>query len=468
MSVQTSPALPKSCFYEHASTVVPSRKYELRVQPTGTTKFESAGTTCKLTLPQTQNTVFNFQTAYVLFNVTFNYPVGTAGTDYAYLLGSGYSCWARQVIRQSGQVLETIENPGIIQNIVTNMAVNNGDKQAMSNSFGFGTFAPTSGYYNVGQRMNTVANATGFGGTGQSLNQSFAIPLIGLLNCAKMWPAWLGDLDIELTTNALSNYIASMSANSITGFTISNVEFVTECLEFSPESFQQVMRANELASMNQIVIKSQSFTYGSASLTPAQTAGIIDIPFTVRVGSLKGIVWSCSPADAQDGNYGGVNPNLESWQFICNGVTYPQRPVQVKYPAEAFMQNQKSWGAVYSSSHSGSARNTEFAVSSTADPTNASTLYSPYYRPYLAKVANYATVDLDARANKFYQMIDLEKVNGSDASYTGITTNGTSSFIRLNISKTLANVSHAFQYYAYYDLLTIFDLASGQVMVSLG
>jgi hypothetical protein len=65
-------------------------------------------------------------------------------------------------------------------------------------------------------------------------------------------------------------------------------------------------------------------------------------------------------------------------------------------------------------------------------------------------------------------MIDLEKVNGSDASYTGISTNGTSSFIRLNIGSALNTVSHNFQYYAYYDLLAVFDLASGQVMVSLG
>jgi hypothetical protein len=63
--------------------------------------------------------------------------------------------------------------------------------------------------------------------------------------------------------------------------------------------------------------------------------------------------------------FAGVNPNLENWQFICNGVSYPQRPIQCKYPAEAFMQNQKTWGAVYTPGHSGSARNTEFAVAST-------------------------------------------------------------------------------------------------------
>ncbi len=53
---------------------------------------------------------------------------------------------------------------------------------------------------------------------------------------------------------------------------------------------------------------------------------------------------------------------------------------------------------------------------------------------------------LATRANKFYQAIDLEKVNSSDSSYTGISINGSSSFIRLNIGTALPAVVHNSQY----------------------
>jgi hypothetical protein len=237
------------------------------------------------------------------------------------------------------------------------------------------------------------------------------------------------------------------------------VEYVVEVLELTPESYNQVLQANQLSSQNQIIIKSQSFSYGSAGIAPSTGAGTLDINFTTRASSLKGIIWSVSPSDAQDKNYAGVNPNLDNWSFICNGQAYPQRPIQCKYPAEAFLQNIKTWGSSYGH-RSGSSRNTEFAVASTAYGT------PNFYKAYAANAAGGFSANLATKANKFYQAIDLEKINGDDSSYTGISTAGSSSYIRLNIASALPAVVHTLQYFAYFDVLVIFDLATGQVMVS--
>jgi hypothetical protein len=122
------------------------------------------------------------------------------------------------------------------------------------------------------------------------------------------------------------------------------------------------------------------------------------------------------------------------------------------------MQNKKSWNSVYSAEHSGNAARDEFAVASTA--------YNAYYKPYQPYVAALDPTTVMVKSNKYFQMVDLERINGSDSSYTGISTNGSASFIRLNINAALANVVHNFQYYSYFDVLLIFDLASGQVIVS--
>ncbi len=98
---------------------------------------------------------------------------------------------------------------------------------------------------------------------------------------AKLYPAWLGDLEIEFNVNDISNFIANVGA-ALTGMTISNLEFVTEVLELTPQSLSQVLEANQMASQNKIVIKSQSFTYGSTTLA-ASSSGVNDINFSTRV-----------------------------------------------------------------------------------------------------------------------------------------------------------------------------------------
>jgi len=272
--------------------------------------------------------------------------------------------------------------------------------------------------------------------------------LIGILNNTKLWPSWnSGDLEIELTLDNVSNYIAAQTANTITGFTLSNVEFVCECLELAPEAYNMIMAQNP----TQVVLKTQTYTYGSSSLLANQGAGSIDIPFQIKVNSLKQLIWYSQPSNTADELFGGVNPNLDTWNFIVNGISYPQQPVKARFPAEAFMQNQKSFGSVYSNSHTGGATRTEF--------NSASTAYNKFYRAYLTN-ANVA--QLETRANKWYQCLDLETINSNKESlYSGISTNGTTATIRLNIAAQLANSTHNIHYWSCQDVMVVMDMASG-------
>lgn len=442
--------IPNELNFQLPTSMVASRKFELRVQPYGQSNFNTAGQAIRIVLPQMQRTLYNFQTAYLMATISLTHA-GIAGTDMSYLLGSWYSLFSRQVIRSgSGYVLETIENPGQLVNAVTSMTMSAPERIALNNTFGFSNL---SGYSNLGVKINVDTTATDIGGAaGDERNFSFAIPLIGVLNNSKLWPAWnAGDLEIELTINDISRYIASVTANTVTAFTLNNVEFVTECLELAPESYNMVMAQNP----NQVVLKTQTYTYGSSSLPAAQGAGTIDIPFQIKVNSLKQIIWYSQPIDAAEKTYAGVNPNLENWQFIVNGISYPQRPVQAKFPSEAFMQNQKSFGSVYSSNHPGGASRTEFNT--------ASTVYGipSLHRPYNSTVS-VAALETQARANKWFQCLDLETINSNKESlYNGISTNGTTSTLRLNISANLANVVHNIHYWSSQDVMVVMDLVSG-------
>ena len=86
---------------------------------------------------------------------------------------------------------------------------------ALSQTFGF-CADPSSLFTNLGSLIDndtTLNNET----------HSYSIPLIGCLNTAKLIPAFISDIETDLTVNSLSNFIAPITslANSfVTGFTI--------------------------------------------------------------------------------------------------------------------------------------------------------------------------------------------------------------------------------------------------------
>lgn len=434
--INTPIGVPSELNFNLPSSMLPSRKFELRNQPYGQSSFTS-GNVVRFVIPQMQRTLYNFSTGYLTGTITFAQGGADPAAHNSFVLGSFYSMVARQVIRSStGYVLETIDQPGLLCNCLTSMTLNASDKIAMSNSFGFNN---SNGYLNVGPKVSST-----------QLVYNFAFPLIGLLNNDKLFPAWNGgDLEIELTLDVVSNFTIANLGTNVTGYTVSGLEYVVECLELSPESYQMVMANNP----DKVVLKTHTYSYGSSSLPASQGAGTIDIPFQIKVNSLKQLIWYASPANAIDFRVGGVNPNLSNYQFISNGQAYPQRPVNVLNYSEAYMQNQKSFGAVYSNSHSGCASTTEFAISS-------SNLYGgTVYKAYDSVMGDN---DLLTKAHKFYNCLDLESINSNKSSlYSGISTNGTSSILRMNINTALPASVHNINYWSCHDVLIVLDLQTG-------
>lgn len=437
--INTPVGIPSELNFSLPSSMVPSRKFEMRVQPYGQSTFDSPGQAIRIVLPQMARTLYNFQTGYLMGTVTFEHA-GAVGTNTSYLLGSWYSLFSRQVVRSgSGYVLETIDNPGHLANAVTSLTMNAADKVCLENSFGFNNIYPTA---NLGVQINVTSDINSNG----EKNFTFAIPLIGILNNAKLWPAWnAGDLEIELTLAPIASYISSADpAITVTKTTLQNLEYVAECLELAPEAYNMVMAQNP----EKVVLKTQTYSYGSSSI-PGGQSGSIDIPFQIKVNSLKQLIWYASPSNAIEKNFGGVNPNLENWNFIVNGISYPQQPVKAKYPSEAFMQNQKAFGSTYSSQHSGNQQRLQFNTASTA--------YNSYHRAYNNTYAN-----IEERASKWYQCLDLETINSNKESlYSGISTNGTTSTLRLTINTALAGTAHNVLYWSCQDVMVVMDMVSG-------
>ena len=209
-----------------------------------------------------------------------------------------------------------------------------------------------------------------------------------------------------------------------------------------------------------IKLKSQSYLYGSSSLPSASGVGTYDITYSHSLNSLKQFIWWSSPSDLWEKNYGGVCPNLSSWQLLIGSTAYPQQQVKADRPSECFMQNQKSVGSLYSTSHCGSATKISFA--------RASTVGGEYgaYIPLGTTVDTFSEKTDIKVSNKWYQSLDLEIINSlKETLYTGISTKVSTNTLRLNVTRTLAAQSHAVHFYSCFDVILEFDYANQVINV---
>jgi hypothetical protein len=268
--------------------------------------FTKAGQDIQLVLSKIENTFYDPNTLCVNFMVDYagiiagtpGATYGAAGTDGSFLLGSAYSHFSRQVVRPiSGQLIETIDNPSLLVNAIINMTTDSYEKFALSTTMGFTSNAVYSNLEALIDNSTLINNKT----------QSFSIPLIGCLNTSKLIPAFITNIEIDLTLNNISNFIVSVtSVGNPTGYTIKNVELDCEAITLEESGMQQILAMFPGA----FKLKSQSCLYGSSTLASGAGSGTMDITYSHSLNSLKQFIWWSSPVDAWKKNYAGVCPDL--------------------------------------------------------------------------------------------------------------------------------------------------------------
>jgi hypothetical protein len=441
---------PEELNFQSLKSMYPSRKTEYRKAPMNSQTFSNAGQDIQLVLSKMENTFYDPNTLSVNFTVDYaGVTGGTSGSDGSFLLGNAYSFFSRQVVRPiSGQPIETIDNPSLLVNTIMNMTTDSFEKLALATTMGF---YHQDAFTNLGALIDNDA-------TLNTKSQSYSIPLVGCLNTSKFIPAFITDIEIDLTLNNITNFIiaSTATANSfVTGYTIKNVELVCEAITLEESGMQQILAMFP----GQIKLKSQSYLYGSSSLQAAQPATTIDITYSHSLNSLKQFIWWTSPQGVFEGNYAGVCPNLSTWQLLIGSTAYPQQPVKADRPSECFMQNQKAFGSLYSTSHCGSCNKYNF--------NKASSAVGEYQRYSLRTDVNTLDKCRTVRnANKWYQALDLEIINNlKESLYTGISTKGSTNTLRLNIKTDLAATNHSVHFFSCFDIIIEFDYANQIVNV---
>ena len=460
--------IPEELTYETLSRMYPSVKTEYRKQPiNGGNPFTTGD--IQLRINKMARSFLNPATLSVNFRVrhqiTFggtapsgNTLVSGTGGDGIAILGNALSYFSQQVVKPvSGQWQDTILYPGLISNTIMNLTTTPIEKEGMI-SFGFDSDYLSAGYTNRGDiivNTSTSANQT------QTFYRSYSVPILGILNTNKLIPLFVDEHEINLTLNNTNNFIVTLFTTANTtygGWQIDEVEIVGDVLTLEESGFNQLLQLYP----NGMSIKTESYLYGTSSL-PSGGSGSYDITYSHGLNSLKKFIWWSSPSGQWEQLYGGVNPNLQSWQLMIGSTAYPQLPCKSYSLAEVFYQNQKSFGSFYSTGHCGSVDRPSMSKCSKKGTSKFTFEFSNYTATaptFLQAIAQVAST----RSNKYYNTLDVEIINQlKNSLYSGISTKGTTNLFRINVGEELAAVVHAITFYSVYDAVITYDWVNNQI-----
>ena len=444
-TVYAPSVLPSEMQYGLPPSLPSAKATERRFQPINASSFNS-GNVIQFDLACGMNgNYIDPSTTYIRFKITYA-ATGVVTTDKSFLLGSSYSPFIKQEVYGNNSVLlESINEVGVLANMLFNCQLNDSDKRGLSPAFGFNDAAAT--YASSSTAGHQIFQDTGLNG----LIFEYCIPLIGILGSgtSKFIPVGkFYGLRFELTCDAIANFTVPTTANKLSGYTISEVEFVSQYIELAPEAQMLI----DMANPERIHIRSQSYRQASNILNSSAGSGTYDLLVGLRLSSLKSLYLGCSPSNAIEGKYSGVCPNLDQGTcFTINGSNYPQRTVNPSgHTADAFIELSKSFGGLGVSVFNGCIPKIAYYRGSTA--------YG------LLQAYNTAIGNIFTSPNQFYLGIDTEVVARKDNLLSGINVNSSPLFFRAQVGSALSANNHTLNFFGYYDLILEIDVQQKNII----
>lgn len=252
-----------------------------------------------------------------------------------------------------GQVLESIQNYGVLCNTLLDLQV---DSLAAMNAGSVNLGCDTSTTQNILKSGVTIAATTNAGGAGGSssatapgavLDLALPLALSGVLGpgCSKYLPlSKINDLRLELTIEAATQ--AVVQATGTATFTLNNVQLILTYVDVDPVVASQV----EQAVGGRYIISTESWRNYTSILAANRTSDSVLIP--ARYSSLRTLLHtvrdSANATDqtkywlsARSNPFYSTTNVPSSIQYAIGSSLIPQTPV--KYVSEMYMNTQQAF-----------------------------------------------------------------------------------------------------------------------------
>ena len=434
--IQSMVSMPNELNFQLPASLPAAKTFEIRVQPVNQQSF-TPGQVLQFDIPcGKMGQYLDPTTTYIRFKVVYTHT-GTAGTNFSYLLGTGYSYFNKfEVYGNNSVTLESINEYGLLANTLLQTQLNGADKIGLSSSMGFNS---VDAYSVLGHKIFDAATTVNY------LTFEYSIPIIGILGSGtdKLFPTGnIYSLRVELTMDAITNFtVAATAGGTIGACTISEVELVGQVIELDAQPQMMIQSQNP----NLIHIRSQSYRTASNYLAGG-SSGLTDVLIGTRVSSLKSMFVTCSPSNALEKKYASVCPNLaQGTSLILSGLAIPQRGLNpVNHPADCFTELQKALGALAIVNYNGAVTKEEYYRSSMTTG--------------LMLAYNTTLADIATKSCQFVLGLNTEIVSHRGGLLSGININSAPSFLRCQIDTALSLYQHTLYFFAFHDVILEIDV----------
>jgi hypothetical protein len=358
-----------------------------------------------------------------------------------------YTPFYRLEIQCNGITLESQQQYNLIQNLITNITLDQSQKLGLQEQYGFSFPASGTSTNPININGRLLASATGE-------TYTVSAPLQCILSmCKKYIPLFrFPSFRLIFTLDTIGNMMGYTATSVNTSFTISNFEVGYEL--FNPGA---VAKSEFLAKYKKIPFKTQSFAYMTQPIG-TQSAGTIYLNYNVHFKSIKSAWLYLS---SQGTNQYSVNGQYDSWDvtqgngdysITIAGTQYPNKVLNVTYNKSGVMSELRKAATTL-----GIEYDTIFDKSNTMSISTEEFSY----------LANGTTSTKLTVPSKFYIGIHTERLHNKNYYFSGISSQNTAIVVRINASST-SGISQAFNcaLILAYDVLLEFDTETQQITLS--
>jgi hypothetical protein len=424
-------ALTSDVRYTMKPSSVRCRSYRSSI-PTNNGSTFAATETAQINVPSRRNCFLDNSNPY------WRMTVQNTNTAHAiYVDGTAASFISRIDIFHGSNVLESIQDYGLLFSYLTDFQLNTSQRAGLESTYG-----------TTSNRKGITIAAGG--------KKTFCIPvmssIIGCLN-EKMLPLGISDsIRVEVTFQSL-NKGAVVDTSYDGAWSILNFELVVNILELSDEGMKMVESVSPFT--QPIYMHGSSYRHFSSTVSTG-SIGQRSLVVPAKYASLKGIIVCPRRASETAGTNEAishsissrVNPNIDTYWWRVGSLQVPQKPVTLKNSyttggyAEAFISNLQVWNAISSPEFSSSLTYAYFNVANTAVAANG----------VIAGVT-----DTTSYQNAFAIATEFENIaNRSDIILSGTNTLNNDIFFEYT-SDTAVSDAYTIDFFANFDQVLMLD-----------
>jgi hypothetical protein len=342
----------------------------------------------------------------------------TSATTAVHMVGTpAYTPFQKIETIIGSSIYETVPDYNAISNMLVNTKLNQSQKLGYATGFGY------SGTVINGRTMSAAV--------GETYACSMPVGCI-LSNAEQNIPLFaMPAIRLQFTTESLTNMFHSTTQTQ-TAVSLSNLELCYDLIDIPGSEAATMSMVDADGNIN---IKTQSYTTSTQTIA-AGSSNNIELVYNQRLASIKSAVVMFGKAalgrkfdsiDITSSTSAGAGGD---YQFIIASQGYPQRPLSTvtHFKSSVFAELAACRSASNDFSNSMAISQAEFFYGSADTPTVAV-------------------------PSKFYVGVNLEKLHGSGAIMSGISSQLSPISLRLNIGSTATNEAHSCMLVLCYDCI---------------